>query len=192
MQKEGKPPKKENENISPLAEEEKEEKEATRLEEKARDTGVYLEPTTPEKVFIEELDLSLGNVSIIWGDASQVKENRQLALSLCHYLLCGNCGSISRLSNGEAVLDSNEVKAHKAGELRELEKVFAELENRVRYLNRRWRQNKQGYSELTEETKKLEEMEHSLARRRNELAPIQFWCSACTWEWPEDRPWQIQ
>jgi len=110
---------------------------------------------------------------------------------MCHYLLCGNCASVSKLSNGRAVLDNAEIQADKAGKLRALEAELAEFTVKVKYLNRKWRLSKQGYTDVTEAEQQQAQMEVKLNDMRSQLAPFQLWCSYCTWQWPEERPYQI-
>mmetsp|Transcript_12524 Transcript_12524/g.31941 ORF Transcript_12524/g.31941 Transcript_12524/m.31941 type:complete len:145 (+) Transcript_12524:561-995(+) len=121
-------------------------------------------------------------------ESGEDRDARELAASMKCFFLCGNCGSLSKLHNGKAVLDTAEDRADREGRLRIAKAKQEELEKRVEYLNRRWTQTKQGYSALAEATQKLEAAECTVRAIEVTLAPVQLWCSACGWEWPEDRP----
>ncbi len=156
--------------------------------------GVALAPAYPEGLVVDGTELAKGNLELVWAGNGLHQETgpaRELALSLCDYLLCGDCGSVSKLSNGRAVLDNEQTLQDKAGRLRGLLLAVEELDNKAKYLARRWRQSKKGYDEMNQAQNELAAKETQAAALRAQLAPFQFWCSSCGWRWPESRPMHI-
>lgn len=117
---------------------------------------------------------------------------QQVAKHYCEFLLCGKCGLVSRVDNGTAVMVSDLGRADKEGRLRSLRAEVDRKRNEVKYLTRRFRESKTGYEKMvvaSNELKQLKERERELVRLTSEP---EFWCPYCSWEWPQDFPYQIK
>lgn len=159
-------------------------------EEEKKDHQLELESGNPQQLLLSEEELLKGALSLVWNKNETDGSKANLALSLCDWFLCGKCGSLSHLSHGKSVLDSEQVRADKAGRLRGLETKAKELENKSRYLTRKWRESKKGYDELSTVNQELEDAQNQMTTLQKQLAPVQFWCCACGWEWPKERPFE--
>mmetsp|Transcript_17362 Transcript_17362/g.28020 ORF Transcript_17362/g.28020 Transcript_17362/m.28020 type:complete len:195 (+) Transcript_17362:277-861(+) len=148
----------------------------------------------PTRRILSHSDVAKGNLSLIWSSTCNPEEDseeRDLALMFCKYLLCGNCGALTNLTNGEGVLDSESMRADRAGKLRHVLKELEEVNKSIKYLERKWREKKEGLEQLNSVQAQREDLLIERTNIEKLLAPLQLWCSTCTWEWPKKRPFQI-
>lgn len=116
---------------------------------------------------------------------------RQLIEYFCNFLLCGSCGLISKVDNGESVMISDIERADKEGRLRVLHTDIAKKGNEVRYLTRKWKESREGYENMVIASKELENLRSEAYKLSRSTAKPEFWCPFCTWKWPESYPFQI-
>ncbi|GBG28863.1 Brefeldin A-inhibited guanine nucleotide-exchange protein 1 [Hondaea fermentalgiana] len=137
---------------------------------------------TPQVLSVPCNEVEAGKVTLIWGANRNDDDDLPLALTMCEYLLCGECGT---------ALDSDAVREDKRGRLRMLREEVAQLDNQARYLGRKWRETKTGYDALAACNEELAAKKSAVEALSSELAPLQLWCTFCGWEWPASRPFAI-
>jgi len=126
------------------------------------------------------IPIVIGQVDIFQGKLSLIQSNVQSVF--CNYFLCGDCGYISKMANGKNLLDSSHGESEKKAKIRALDDEIHELQNKTRYLTRKWKETKAGFEDMTKSMKELERLQKASVRLKSELDPIQLWCSHCGWE----------
>jgi len=133
-------------------------------------------PQSVSQEWFEETDLCKGRLVVI-----DDKDPR--ATLLLSFLVCGRCGNMSKLKNGEMAFADAVTVADKKGRLRLLKVDVEEKERQHNAAVRLWKDKKCGFENMVNLKNELDKMKQESIRLRSEVSPVQFWCAHCGWAW---------
>jgi len=117
-------------------------------------------------------------------DAMMIPASSEAAKMMASFFLCKECGAISKLSCGGVFLDEKERGSLRA-EHRMKRKQLEPLQQKYRYLTRKWRETKSGFHELSLAKKAVESNRKETTNLMKKLELPQLWCTACGWSGSE-------